>query len=294
MKKNDWQDLNLIGRVKSLKDISFMAVESFDKVEKNFRSRGGFYMDKYGSKDLHYMFGSKGFILELCYLDSEDSIFEKRVYDRGDKGEIRKFIRYDSENNIITQTDCKVDELGLVRSESVYDAQGGFERRFDYKYDSDGNLIEQKQFDSEENLDVTIKYEIDSNHQVISWSKHDSEGTLTQEYFYKYDKNGNQIEERKTNQYGLDNLVIVMFDDSGNRIERCMYDSDRTLYSKWEYKYDHIGNQIEVVEHNIERNTMALYEYKYKYDELGNWIERVEYLAGIKPNIIVEREIEYF
>jgi hypothetical protein len=83
------------------------------------------------------------------------------------------------------------------------------------------------------------------------------------------------------------------YDDKGNCIECCSYNSDGSLRYKEIYKYDDKGNQIESCSYNSDGSLSS--KQIYKYDDKGNWVKEIIYKGEAEiADKITEQIIEYY
>ena len=63
--------------------------------------------------------------------------------------------------------------------------------------------------------------------------------------------------------------------------------------SKYTYKYDEKGNEIEYNSYNSDGSIDEETTYKYEFDKFDNWIKKVS-LEKDNPLTVIERLIEYY
>ncbi|MBK5286470.1 MAG: hypothetical protein JJE25_13810, partial [Bacteroidia bacterium] len=81
-KKNNVQEMNLKGNVKSVRETSFEAVKKSDVIVKGKRKRESIDYDK----DFQIVFDGKGYKAEKSLYNADGSIFRKVTYQYDDKG----------------------------------------------------------------------------------------------------------------------------------------------------------------------------------------------------------------
>jgi len=265
--KSDLDKENLKGNVKSLRQVSFYAVEKFGAITKG--KRGGESLIE--SNDFHNKYNEKGFLIERnSYLDGTLYLIEIYTYD-------------DNDNNIEVFQSTSEGENGKVI----------------YNYDDKGNLIEENSYYPDDSLKASYKYtnKYDNNDNLIEQNTYLSNGSLSWREIYTYDKNGKLIENNKYQSNGsFDNKDTFKYDNNGYLIEITRYLPDSSLYYKDRYIYDEKGNPIE---RNYDRPSDGKFTtsfkdtYQYDYDEKNNWIKKVHFKDKI-PKHIIEREIKYY
>jgi hypothetical protein len=260
--KNDLTKLKLIGKVKSLTEIYFKAVDKFGEIQK------GYIMYTY-----NFFFNDKGNEIEWNKYETEG----------GSSYITNKWI-------------CKCNKKGDRIEEIHYNPDGSLGEKFTFKYDDKGNQIEKSWYNSKCNngsLYFKFTYKYDNKENQIEENCYYPDGNLFDKWFYKYNDHGNMIEDSYHNPNGsLIYKDIYMYDDYGNMIEENCYNPD--LCNKVTYNYDDKGNQIERCDYALEN---SLYydkkTYKYDYDNTGNWIKKTYFKNGI-PQTITVREIVYY
>ena len=219
--KNDLAELKLKGKIKSIREIPYEAVEKFGEVVK------GDALDGFG-ENLQITFNEKGNKLEENFFNSDGSLNSKYTY------------KYDDKGNKI--------ELNSFNSD------GRLSSKLTYKYDDKGNIIELNSFNPDGKLDFKLTYKYDDKGNQIESNYFNSDGSLNSKYTYKYDDKGNQIE---SNYFNSDGMLYYKntykYDDKGNKIEKNLLNSDINLDDKYTYKYtyDQQGNWIQQIAYEV-------------------------------------------
>ena len=132
-KKNDLTEENLKGKVKSIKENTYEAVEKFGKIEK-----GNVFYDGFSSPST------------IIYNEKRDKIEQNN---------------YNSDSRLDSKTTYKYDEKGNNIEKNNYYSDGSLNYKTTYKYDEKGNKIEENWYDSDGSLyeKHTYKYEYDKN-----------------------------------------------------------------------------------------------------------------------------------
>ena len=161
--KNDLAELKLNGKVKSIREIPYEAVEIFGEVGMG---------DVLGiiNKNLQITFNDKGNKLEENWFNPDGSLYRKWTY------------KYDDKGNKIEQNSFNPD--------------GSLSFKYTYKYDDKGNQIELNSFNPDDNLDFKLTYKYDDKGNEIERNSFNSDGSLFLKYTYKYtyDQQGNWIQ----------------------------------------------------------------------------------------------------
>lgn len=258
--KNDLTELKLKGKIKSLSETTFKAIDKFGIIQK------GDMIFPYKSFTL---FNVKGNEIEK---DGYNILYGngKQTYKCDDDGNHIEWNTYNSDGILVQKYTYKIDNKGNVIEGNCYKPDGSFSRKYSNKYDDKGNNIEENHYGPDGSLygKVTYKYNDKGNNIEQNWYM--SDGSLTEKLIYKYDNMGNNIEEYS-------------------------YKSDGSLNKKQTYKYDNKGNKIEFNLYNTEGSldNTSIFTFNYNYDINGNWIKKTEFINGI-PQKIIEREIKYY
>lgn len=283
---NDWNKLNLKGKVKSItekatgnltyKDPSTGKVTSI-KIDETTEP---YLFDKRGFKTKSIIEGDPDMSKTFEYDEKErlikDNIYTKKnllrynTYNYDENGlliEIKSYLHYretsikDSNYRLDLKTIILNDYNGYRIKDWEYDGDK-IRGIVLYKNDSNGNVIERNIFTSEDKLRSKMNFVYDANQNLIEISIF-SDGFISPKIIYEYDKKGNKILEVK------DGLKQV-------------------------YRYDQYGNVIEYFVYNLkEGNSVTRHsETKYFYDNFSNWIKKVDQSElGV---ITTERTLMYY
>ena len=161
-KKNDLTEENLKGKVKSIKETTYEAVDKFGQIEK-----GDILVDSsavYTDDGRFKIYNEKGNKIEENYYNSNGRLYSKTTYKYDEKGNMIEDNFYDSDDgSLIYKNTYKYDKKGNKIEEYHYDEDGKFNYKYTYKYDEKGNIIEENHYDSNGRLDSKYTYEYDKN-----------------------------------------------------------------------------------------------------------------------------------
>ena len=161
-KKNDLTEENLKGKVKSITENTYEAVDKFGQIEKGdvLVDSSAVYTD-----DGHFkIYNEKGNKIEENYYNSNGSLIYKNTYKYDEKGNIIEENYYNSNGRLYSKTTYKYDEKGNMIEDNFYDSDdGSLIYKNTYKYDEKGNNIEKNNYDSNGRLDSKYTYEYDKN-----------------------------------------------------------------------------------------------------------------------------------
>ena len=147
--KKDPTDLNLKGKVKTLTETMFKAVDKFGEIQKG----------EIQGKDI-ILFNDKGNRIEYNYYNSDDGRL--------------------SENDIF-----KYDDKGNKLEKTSYNSDGSLAYKYTYKYDDNGNNIEYNRYKSDGSLMFKNKYKYDDKGNQIESNSYTSDGSLIEKVISK-------------------------------------------------------------------------------------------------------------
>ena len=161
-KKNDLTEENLKGKVKSITENTYEAVDKFGQIEK-----GDVLVDSsavYTDDGRFKIYNEKGNKIEENYYNSNGSLIYKNTYKYDEKGNKIEENYYNSNGRLYSKTTYKYDEKGNMIEDNFYDSDdGSLIYKNTYKYDEKGNIIEENHYDSNGRLDSKYTYEYDKN-----------------------------------------------------------------------------------------------------------------------------------
>jgi hypothetical protein len=265
-KENDLKELNLNGKVKSVREISYKAIYNLGEIIKGERQREQkFDWDKY------ILFDTVGNKIEKYFYYSSGSLYIKYTFEYNNKGILTGISKFNSDSTLNRSSVYKYDDNENLIEINRYKPDKSLDKKSIYKYDDNRNLIEENEYKSDGSLDVRKTYKYDSNGDLIkSEAYHSKEflSKLNKKSIYKYDNNGNKIEENTYN-----------FNDS--------------LIEESIYEFDENRNLIKLKRYDYEEGLDLSKTYRYEYDNNKNWINKIVFHKEV-PKYILEREIEYY
>ena len=233
IKKPDWQEKNLVGKVKKLKE---KMVFFDDKKQYVAFAKGEGSPSDIENVSITYVFNQRGYI-------------ESFISENGDKVPIK----YDYRNRTATQIYKK--KPGSPAMEIICE------------FDPLKNMISQTLKMGEQTITEKYKLTYNEKWQVVEenrtyiMSEDESENSPNSLYIYKYNKKGYVIEQivKEPNSSGDWELKIIInyqYNDRGNvsdKIELEIQTENNRQEKKYhyEYTYDNIGNYIKKVEYLI-------------------------------------------
>ena len=299
---NDLKKMGIKGDVKSFTQLTFLAKEHFEEVEKgeitkhlamhvvykitNFEYNFEFLQKNNFSKfnNLKKTFDSNGNMVEKFLYDIEDNewyLNRKLRYDSN--GDIIDQDKYNKDDGLFEKLIWKYDSNGKVEEKKSYAGNGRLFGRYTYLYDSNGNMIEESYYSHNGFLVHNETFLYDSHGNIIEKKFYQPE--LARGYTYEYSNNGKLMSARDIKEY----KEYIFYQDSV-LIYKNYPHIPKIREAKITYKYDNNGNIIEIDFHEV-GNSMN-YKRLTKYDDKGNWVELTFY-NGLIPVRIIERTFEY-
>lgn len=279
--ESDWNDFNLKGKIKSVKQISYKAVLQNDTILKNKRES-----DPDFENDFFVVFDVKGNKLEMISYSSENFILNNYKY------------KYDINNNLILKQDLLLDcnhifkyENKLVIEERIVNNEDSSQiGKTTYLYTKDNKLKEELYVDDISSIKRFFKYKngklieekvyIDEkNFQTILFRYEDEKG-VTEIHFVNSNK---ELEEKQVKKVDEKNNVILL----------SSYDINNFLISKYTYEFDARNNIISIKKFFKDDSLITHWVIKYSYDKEGNWVKQIRYQDNV-PAYIIERDVLYF
>ena len=193
-KKNDLTRNNLNGNVKSTNEVSFEAVEKFEKITKGSRT------DKYRYETFKE-YDDNGNSIEQKSYNSDGELLFKYIYEHDDNGNSIEQNRYNSDGELDEKWTSKYDDKGNEIKSNLYNSDGELEDKYTFEYDYKGNMIE------------------------MNWSRgtltfeYDDKGNINEENYYNSD---GELEDKKTYEY--------QFDDNKNWIKKIIVKDDKATF----------------------------------------------------------------
>lgn len=233
IKKPDWQEKNLVGKVKKLKE---KMVFFDDKKQYVAFAKGEGSTSDIENVSITYVFNQRGYI-------------ESFISENGDKVPIK----YDYRNRTATQIYkkkpgspameiiCEFDPLKNMISQTLKMGEQTITEKYKLTYNEKWQVVEEK--------------------RTYIMSEEESENSPNSLYIYKYNKKGYVIEQivKEPNSLGdweLKSIINYQYNDRGNvsdKIELEIQTENNRQEKKYhyEYTYDTIGNYIKKVEYLI-------------------------------------------
>lgn len=290
MEYDNLKTLNLKGKVKTIKEISYRAAEVNSKVVKLLKGW------KYNwQHDMLYSFDTLGNLVSLkeeinsnqidnysIKLDSKNRIIEVNRLVR------TNYYQYDSLNRIYSSIIIYKDPE--TNSNGNLNAANEYETKEYYYYDSKNRLSKKERFENKIKTFVeTFQYDSHNNLILCQIKK----GALIESHKYVYDANNLLTKyEWGDNEDGVFEITINEYLNQNKVKERWELYIDNELEGYIDTKFEN-GNIVETKEIEIDGTVSGTETVTYEFDENGNWIKSVtKYSDGAL--FMIERTIDYY
>lgn len=195
--KNDLKKMNLKGKVRSIREFYYKAVEKSGEILKG-------KIEKYDfeHRDTYIIFNNKGNGIEENAYNADGSFAYKWTCKYDNKGNQIETNDYDSDGKFYKKWIIKYKYKWNKIETNVYNSDGSFSHKWILKYDYKGNQIEQNNYRSD--------------------------GSLVRKWVSKYDDKGNQIEENAYNSdgsLGVNCNYEYEYDEKNNWIKKIIFEN---------------------------------------------------------------------
>ena len=144
-KKNDLTEENLKGKVKSITENTYEAVDKCGPIEK-----GNVLVDSsavYTDDGRFKIYNEKGNKIEENYYNSNGRLYSKATYKYDEKGNMIEDNFYDSDDgSLIYKNTYKYDEKGNNIEKNNYDSNGRLDSKHTYEYDKNNNWTQRIEY----------------------------------------------------------------------------------------------------------------------------------------------------
>lgn len=259
--ENDREKMPLRGKVKRVRQRSYVAIPKGPKAVDKGEKKGCFFLmefDESGRKIREEKFSAAGMLTE------------KVRYEYDAAGNLLKEICYTPADVLKETRGYLYDKEGRLKSRSMYDGKGEVVRRDAFRYDLERNPV----------LEVGFL----------------TDGTKCREYRYIYDSYGQQVGcDVLLQSEGEEPALSVRraFNFQGRIVgEEHLLPSGagKDVYT---YRYNAKGEVISGTEQLDGQSGETKFVYKFHNDPQGNWKIRIKYVADV-PVVYEERELVYY
>lgn len=258
---NDWEKLPVHGKVKKVRQTSYVAVpkgpQAVDKGEK----KGCFF---------------------TCEFDKNGKKIREEIF--SDTGKPLRSIQYE------------YNEEGNLSKESYYTLAGALMGSKDYAYDREGRLKHCSVLNDkgETVRRDMLRYDLENN--PVQEAGYKTDGTKCSEFRYMYDSYGQQIERQVFIQPEGEEPVYSVrraYNFQGRVVWEQFLLPSGTGSNTYTYRYNVKGELVSGTEQLDGQPEETKYIYKFHKDNRGNWKIRIKYVNDV-PVVYEEREYVYY
>ncbi|WP_179335345.1 hypothetical protein [Winogradskyella costae] len=182
----------------------------------------------------------------------------------------------------------RYNEKGNIIEVSNYDSNGLLNQKSKYEYNKLDLLTVKKEYSSDGSLNTIISYKYGDNKTMTEWDNGEN-GTVCKLH---YNENGD-IEKNWYLDGDLYSKYLFKYDKNGNEVEIISYSEDNKIDNSWNLKYNELEYIVEKQRYDKDNNLIREIKYKYDYDKNNNWIKRIDFVDNF-PLYVLEREYEYY
>lgn len=199
--------------------------------------------------DFHY--NSKKQLTERIEWIGDYQIIERSFYDS--KGNLVEIVRMNSENEIIFRNVYEYNDKGFKNAFIQYKGDGSISEKDEYYYDNHGQLIKEISHNYFKSI-----YIYNSNHNLIE--KTDYSGyDLDRKEKYIIDINGNKTEQ-SVSQCGKTWITKFFYNELNQMTKSIEYKTDGSINIENTFKYDRFGNEVYYKRYSYNRRTTIFEE----------------------------------
>jgi hypothetical protein len=257
---NDWDKMHLHGKVKRLRQSSYIAIP-----------KGPQAVDKGKKKGLFFVYGydDKGRKTEEETFSDTGVPMGKIRYEYGGDGTLQKEVHQSPAGVVEKCMDYRYGGGRRLRACSISDGKGDVQGVMTYRYDVEDNRVGE------------LGYR--------------SDGTKYKDIRYKYDSYGHAIEkdvilqpESEAKEYPF----RCSWNFQGRLLAKQILLLPGVGRDNYTYRYNPVGQVISGTE-QLDGQPEVKYVYKFFKDDKGNWKIRIKYVGDV-PVLYEEREYTYY
>ncbi|GHV61976.1 hypothetical protein FACS1894195_3310 [Bacteroidia bacterium] len=237
VKTNDWAKERLGGKVKSIRQRVYWALEKFGRMDKG-------KLQNIKSQDYLKEYNEDGFLTAETFFDVRDSVVSSRKITYTDAGQIEKEEYYDA-HKLSTLIKYTYDNKKLQQKE-ISDGSGKLKERYAYSYYDNGALMDEDKFNASNQLSQKIIHTYDAGNKLTE-----------KQYFW----GGGTLYKKETLEYknaGIASIVTTKYQKKEEFFDGMIQYADYNSFMDYEKRYLFDKN-----EQKVEVNT-------YGYDKYGN------------------------
>lgn len=277
---------DLKGKVKSVVDISYQAINNFGKIEKGIKKRES-------HSDYKLFFNEIGCLIEETMIDADSNMFEKWVFKHDGDGNITERAHFNYKGAFLGKWTYTYNEKGFRTEKSWLSPHADLCKKVLTLYNENGHICERHVYNHAGNLYMTLKYAYDDHGNRIEKRTYGSDDRMFLKHRYKYDKMNLLSEIEWKDILGKSGVKEnYVYDDKGQMVNKIITNLKSSEFD-FMYNYDSHKNLIKLSWSEKRNNLSKKGHSEYKYDATGNWIERIDYKNDM-VQFLIEREILYF
>lgn len=218
-KTNDLERLDLKGKIQSIQEISYQAIEKEGQIIAGKRSKPSW------KKDTKQIFNRNGELIQEIVYATNGGIRLKSKLKANFKEKTILETSFDAQDVKLYTQISKLNQKDEIVEKIRYDLEQNVLAKYEYEYNDKGDLVTELQF-----LDNDDKPSVKT--------------------LYEYDEHGNKVKEFMYNPLGkLIAKWISTYNDANLLIEEKYYFSDGSLSAieNYEYQIDENGNWIQQI-----------------------------------------------
>ena len=170
--------------------------------------------------------------------------------------------QFDSFDELCQKNVFSYGEDGRLERKGCFYGEGSPEYATVYVYE-DGRLVREDAYDEEEFVCTEKAYEYDGNGHVSKTTEYDEDGNVLYRTTDEYDAEGRLAKRLREEPQEHDSRTFVYaYDEQGHKTKELMYNLDGKLIAKAYYRYDEMGNNIEMEEENLDIFRLTQYTYE--------------------------------
>jgi hypothetical protein len=272
-RKNDREQWNLKGNVKSLSEITYST---------NGKYVTNISFNKHGFVDLQSSYNPDGSLIRKW----------KYQYDKQDKKLTRHcYVRNDSLSYIMHYHCNDQDKITLIR---IFSPNGILKSQTYNEYDKSLNIIKETTFGKDTTaIEKEVLHRYNENDKIQEETYLDFILNKKWKQVYKYNSKGLKAEVLYfTVTDSLLNRETYKYNELDQTVEFELYNSNGQLLNSTAYKYDQQGSAIEIVKSFTDGTPLEKQSFKYRYDKHGNFVLLLKFLND-NLETTIERKIKY-
>lgn len=257
--KTDAQTMKLYGKVQTVKETCYLAVDQGGTVIKGEKTDPSLNIN-----DMHYRFNESGYFIEQLDYTSDQKFVQRIVYVYNGGGQVME--------ERVENPDGSLNHKEVV-----------------VRRDDRGNKTEAKLIYNTLSSPFKVLFTYDANNNLTETCVY-HDGAVFLKFQSKYDQAGNEIENWDIT---AGEGTIYKYDARGNRTEETRYNQNGEMIGKKTTVYNLHNQKTEVRKYDKDGHLLFTTSYTYVLDDHQNWIRQIEYFNG-KPLTMTERAIEYY